>query len=543
MEEKGGTVSSPLDDTAHTAASMVTTATSASAVTKPTSNVSRTGGTDENDAGPSATSGEGKGGGGIPAADKTVSSDSAEGGRSTGVRSPIVHKPPPAFGTRKKVDAAIEPNDSSEGRQPSGVSNPISHQQSAGRPSTPQKDDATIERKSGSDGGQAAVHSPLIVHRSPVHQYQSPANRNAVYRKQPTPNCAIPNCPNRGGPCVEHGKMVRICRVRECDDFVLPGAKGGLCAKHAGSPPPLGDSAAPSASTERPPFEEGAADKVAVLDPRENGTVQDESRQTNDAISQPAPAPGGGKRKSSEAVESPATFRTVMIPEGVLPGDVFHVLLGEEGKTMGVVCPKGVQAGDKLLILEPGTLEPPIQPETIARMNEEKFTNGILTDPSVPLNDATRRIAVDTFWKKLWPNLRIDGWTYWRRVHYDFGALAFFPPRTRAVDDLSNLVRNEHYFDTAKDIINFMSKKSSYTTLIRDFHTEVTAKIRKMARQEQGEKDATRKRRVAVQQVSEIDAWKYVAEREHIQIGSQAQVRSLPRAGTHVAGEGEEDYM
>ena len=238
--------------------------------------------------------------------------------------------------------------------------------------------------------------------------------------------------------------------------------------------------------------------------------------------------------KEKEVDVAALSFRTVTVPDGVLPGDIFHVLL-EKGKVIGATCPKGVQAGDKLIILEPGTIEPPISPEEIAKMNEDQFTRGIIEDSST----LDSSIVAGVFWKVLWPALKSEGWTYTRQVHYNFGATTVYIPGRQYVDKSKNVL-NVHYFETIVGIRKLIASMPKYTKVVKAFDAEI-AKRKEI---EQNKKRVARKKRRAdVQQIAQLDAWKNLGDREHISIGSQYQVRTLPRAGSHVPEEGEDYYV
>mmetsp|Transcript_33445 Transcript_33445/g.80864 ORF Transcript_33445/g.80864 Transcript_33445/m.80864 type:complete len:665 (-) Transcript_33445:587-2581(-) len=243
------------------------------------------------------------------------------------------------------------------------------------------------------------------------------------------------------------------------------------------------------------------------------------------SIPQGSSAFSSGARAISTPSVPPISFRTVMVPDGVVPGEIFHVLFGG-GSVMGAVCPRGVRSGDEIIIMEPGCHEPPLTPREIVKINQQHLMGGI--DP----------LVVNAFWAVLWPLLTMEGWTSTRQVYFNFGAMKFFPPGARPVDK-SNWILNVDYFDTILDIRIYISKMAKYEKIVQEFDTEI--ETRKNINRETAAEGNRKKRkaRAAIQRVSQLDAWKYVGEREHIRVGSNFQVRSLPRAGTSDTGAGE----
>ena len=223
---------------------------------------------------------------------------------------------------------------------------------------------------------------------------------------------------------------------------------------------------------------------------------------------------------AKKEVRVKSAFRTVTVPDGVVSGDMFHVLLGK-GKVMGVICPTGVFSGDKLIVINPGVQRPPIAAKKIAKMNEQYFTQGIEAslEPSY---------VASTFWRAVWPALSLAGWTYKRQVHYNFGATLVSLPEAQYADR-SNQLLGVHYFDNIRDIRNYMLGNSEYESTARAFNADIAKKTKEVEQQAELKKK---------KRVTNNDAWKNVGEREHISIGSCYQVRSLPKAGSHVDGEG-----
>ena len=95
-------------------------------------------------------------------------------------------------------------------------------------------------------------------------------------------------------------------------------------------------------------------------------------------------------------------------------------------------------------------------------------------------------------------------------------------------------VLNVSHFESIKDVIECISCIPEYSKMVEAFQAEVAR--RKETRQQQ------QKKRANAVKISQLDAWKYSAEREHIRIGSEYQCRSLARSGTYERGEAEQ-YM
>jgi len=234
----------------------------------------------------------------------------------------------------------------------------------------------------------------------------------------------------------------------------------------------------------------------------------------------------------------PTTFRTVTVPPDVAPGDVFHVLLGGGKNVIGVICPEGVYPGNTMIVLEPGE-HAPVPPRTIAERNVQHLLRGFAPSQF--------NVVGNTFWKLLWPRLVGEGWAYTRQVHFNFGAMKFYTPGARSFVEAMR-VRNVHYFESIGDITHFLSMDPKYAKIVEEFDAEI-ARRKKTAENEAGiarrkERAATtvqkkKKKRVNVEKVHDLDAWKYQSEREHSKVGSQHQVRTLPRAGTDESGESE----
>ena len=353
--------------------------------------------------------------------------------------------------------------------------------------------------------------------------YQSPANGNAIYCKQPTSKCTISHCPNYNTVCLDHGKMVRIEDTNDAET-----ERGEKYMGVQSSSGKQQSSKTTSNSVQKKPSGQGSSSNQPS---QQQLSVQEKPTTTTreELVTRKRAPP-----KEKELDVATPSFRTVTVPDGVLPGEIFHVLLGK-GKVIGATCPKGVKAGDKLIILEPDTLEPPISPEEIAKMNEDQFTRGIFEDSST----IDSSIVAGVFWKVLWPALKSEGWTYTRQVHYNFGAMTVYIPGRQYVNKSKNIL-NVHYFETIVGIRKLIASLPKYTKAVKAFDAEIVKK----KEIEQNKKRVTRKKRRAdIQQIAQLDAWKNLGDREHISIGSQYQVRTLPRAGSHVPEERDGYYV
>lgn len=192
--------------------------------------------------------------------------------------------------------------------------------------------------------------------------------------------------------------------------------------------------------------------------------------------------------------------------------------------------------------MEPGNLRPPIPPKEVARLNAQRLLFGIKKSEEVAVAAA--------FWEFLWLRLQIDGWACHRPTEYAFGSATFFPPEGLS-QDRARRVHNENYFDTIRGVISYLSKyPAKYTQLMKEFKAEILRRRPKptdVPKPTDGSKPTDlpkpkrQRRKVVVDKVSELDAWKYKSEREHIKIGRRYQAGNLPLAGTHQPGD-EQNY-
>ena len=66
---------------------------------------------------------------------------------------------------------------------------------------------------------------PICPH--PFSSFKDPK----LYRRT---RCKVPNCPNNGRACPDHGHDIKICTVEECQNRAV---KGGVCSKHGAKRP------------------------------------------------------------------------------------------------------------------------------------------------------------------------------------------------------------------------------------------------------------------------------------------------------------------
>ena len=128
---------------------------------------------------------------------------------------------------------------------------------------------------------------------------------------------------------------------------------------------------------------------------------------------------------------------------------------------------------------------------------------------------------------------------YTRQMHFNFGATRFFSRDGRLVDKAKQVL-NVHYFETIKGITSFLLNIPRCAKVVEEFEAEIAR--RKETTPRKIEKKKKKKKRTTLEKGYSLDAWKYLGEREHIQVGSQYQVRTLPRVETNEAGEAEK-YM
>jgi hypothetical protein len=260
-----------------------------------------------------------------------------------------------------------------------------------------------------------------------------------------------------------------------------------------------------------------------------------------------------------------SSFRIVTVPKGVKPGDVIGIALSSgkgdkehEKAMMGVICPRGVRAGDDIIVLAPGHHRPPISPEEIVNINRRLFARdsdcveicgGPLTlgEEGEKIEDMKDDVIdsaiIDAFWEVLWPYLRSQGWSCDRQVHFNFGSVNFCPPRpimessTLAPigEDKSEKRDARCLFNSIRDIRAYMMRDDKYTKALADFEADLVRRKKNMTSQQRKQQKRSHQSQPNVE-----DAWKCLKNRSYIRIGRNFQVtKSLPRAGTHdVSDEG-----
>ena len=231
-----------------------------------------------------------------------------------------------------------------------------------------------------------------------------------THKRRAVRECTIKDCQNHGKTCMEHGKLAKTCHAPDCENY--PQGGQDVCVKHGAKLNRCNEKGCESQIARggkcNKHWRESLRTSSSSLEGLEEGGTAS-SKKLHEEVE---------AKEGDEATRTTTpTFRTVTVPEGVIMGEMFHVLLGK-GKVMGVVCPEGVHPGDRMIILEPNQ-DPPIPPQTIAKMNAQRLLNGIAESPSIVAN---------AYWSVLWPALHAQGWVYTRQMNYNFGATTFFTP-------------------------------------------------------------------------------------------------------------------
>lgn len=206
---------------------------------------------------------------------------------------------------------------------------------------------------------------------------------------------------------------------------------------------------------------------------------------------------------TTNAASKMGTFRTVVVPAGVSEGSVFHVLL-EGGHKLGVVCPMGVRSGQTMIVMEPGCFSAPITPEHIVEMNEARLVEGFDAEEA--------KYARRAFWEVLFPQLEEAGWSWTRETNYNFGAYKFTAPFGHA----------ENCFVTIVGILKSLEAIESYKSALHEYGTFIK-KLKEARRMEE-----LKRKRLQ----DEVNA----SPEKKIRVGSNYQVRSLPRVGSYEPG-------
>ncbi|KAL7481688.1 hypothetical protein ACHAW6_007364 [Cyclotella cf. meneghiniana] len=210
-------------------------------------------------------------------------------------------------------------------------------------------------------------------------------------------------------------------------------------------------------------------------------------------------------RRTHQKSSTRSTFRTVVVPQGVVEGSIFHVIM-ENAQRMGVICPRGVQPGQTMIVLEPGVDVAPISPETIVDMNEARLVEGFDRRDA----EFVRR----AFWKTLFPRLQESGWFFTRETNYNFGAYRFY------ASENSNKNNSNHRMETIADILKFVESNGCMGEEVQEFHRHVE-------RQKQEARRGSDRKRKWSQDAG------LTKEEKRILDGGKRQVRSLPRCGSN----------
>ncbi len=266
---------------------------------------------------------------------------------------------------------------------------------------------------------------------------------------------------------------------------------------------------------------------------------------------------------SNKPSSTPSTYRLVTVPKGVNSGEEFHVIISSETEDgadkevmIGVICPRGVHAGDSIVVLEPGYIHPLISPEEVVKINRRLFARdngcgGIDVGPPTPcqeeeeeeedgsssLLDMIDSAIADVFWEVLWPFLRSQGWSCDRQLHFDFGAVKFRPPtpilEASRVSAAVTTKHSLHYFHSLRGIRTHISGDIKYAQALHDFDAAVVRRKKTvMSRYHKLQQQPQKSHRTP-------DEWKGLTNRKFIRLGKEFQVpRALPRVGTNVPGEG-----
>ncbi|KAL7494974.1 hypothetical protein ACHAWT_004031 [Skeletonema menzelii] len=221
-----------------------------------------------------------------------------------------------------------------------------------------------------------------------------------------------------------------------------------------------------------------------------------------------------------------STCRTVRVPKGVTEGQLFHVVIrgkssnsnNNNNSVIGVKCPKGVKAGDTIIIVEPGS-SPPLSPEQIARINEQRLLKGIID------TDNAKWVAI-SFWKIVWPVLVDEGWCCKKESLYNFGFVTFYAPTSKQMSS-DKYKLNQEYFESISAVLGFHTLSPA---LVHMCYAD--AEKRKMKSAEDAAKaNASSSGR----SYAALDRWKYpngIGELKRSRVGTTYQADNLPEAGT-----------
>lgn len=227
-------------------------------------------------------------------------------------------------------------------------------------------------------------------------------------------------------------------------------------------------------------------------------------------------------------------YRTVQVPKGVTEGQLFHVVIQNTATNttkdvIGVTCPKGVKAGDTILLVEPGS-SPPLSPPQIAKLNEQRLLKGIDTKNA-------KWVAI-SFWKIVWPVLVEEGWWCRKESLFNFGAVTIYSPTYKKLMSSSggekNITLNQNYFESISAVLKCDTISPA---LVHKCYAD--AEKRKLASLKANDYAKNYNTNAAGssgrRSYSALDRWKYpngITALKRSRVGGNYQAPSLPKVGT-----------
>ena len=256
-------------------------------------------------------------------------------------------------------------------------------------------------------------------------------------------------------------------------------------------------------------------------------SVYSDSSNDGGNLSSNASSPESANKDTDDNEKYCTAYRTVKVPNGVTEGQLFHVVIqgnstndSNNDVQIGVKCPKGVKAGDTILIVEPGSF-PPLSPQQIAEMNERRLLEGIDKDNA-------KWVAI-SFWKIVWPVLVEEGWWCKKETLCNFGFVTFYAPTAKTMSS-DKYTLNQQYFESISAVLNFHTLSPA---LVHACYAD--AEKRKLKSVEGGATKAALAASPSRRNYAALDRWKYpngIGELKHSRVGSNYQADSLPNAGT-----------
>lgn len=255
-------------------------------------------------------------------------------------------------------------------------------------------------------------------------------------------------------------------------------------------------------------------------------SVYSDSSNDGGNLSSNASSPESANKDTDDNEKYCTAYRTVQVPNGVTEGQLFHVVI--QGKStndsnndvIGVKCPKGVKAGDTILIVEPGS-SPPLSPQQIAEINEQRLLEGIDKDNA-------KWVAI-SFWKTVWPVLVEEGWWCKKETLYNFGFVTFYAPTAKTMSS-DKYTLNQQYFESISAVLNFHTLSPA---LVHACYAD--AEKRKIKSVEGGSAAKAVAASPSRRNYAALDRWKYpngIGELKHSRVGSNYHADNLPKAGT-----------